>query len=214
MAIVGLHLFLLLWGENRLIIGISKNLILFSLAVFWVWQTRLIANLSKWIFAALVFCFIGDLVLQFAALAQIYFIFGLVSFLAAHVCYILGFFAEGGFKIKLNGLFLKKSIVPILAGTSIFLVLWPHLGKLRIPVFLYTFVIAGMAVVAQNRSKVGRKSFILVAVGAWVFIISDAVLAYNKFVEEVPFASILIMSTYAVANFLLLMGLLQSKKTN
>lgn len=206
-----LHLYFLGTAHDWLI-GISKNIILTSLIVFWITQTDLKTSMHKWIFAALVFCFSGDLLLQFVAFSEIYFILGLAAFLVAHVCYSVGFVAEQNSKITLNMAFLKRSFVPIIIGAAMVLVLWPHLGALKLPVLLYAFSIAAMFAIALNRSKKPHKSFNLVAAGAFLFVLSDAILGYNKFVSSVPLASYFIMFTYACANFLLVMGLLFGTK--
>lgn len=71
---------------------------------------------------------------------------------------------------------------------------------LRIAIVVYIFLIAAMA---YEACRFGSR---FTAVGGWLFIVSDAVLAYNKFVAGIPNAGILIMSTYYLAQLFLFSG--------
>jgi uncharacterized membrane protein YhhN len=87
-----------------------------------------------------------------------------------------------------------------------------YLNDFRIPVMVYMFVISIMAILAAYRYKrVDLFSFRLILLGAVFFVISDAALAFNKFVEPYSFAGILIMSTYMLAQYLITMGAIERK---
>jgi alkenylglycerophosphocholine/alkenylglycerophosphoethanolamine hydrolase len=70
-------------------------------------------------------------------------------------------------------------------------------GVLRIGVSIYAILICSMLYTAlMQRSS-------LYALGAVLFVISDFILAWNKFVEPVPYRTILVIGTYLSAQWLL-----------
>mgnify|MGYP000352624917 CR=1 FL=1 len=77
------------------------------------------------------------------------------------------------------------------------------------PVVLYTMVIITMAIYALLRRGWTRdKSFIMVYSGALLFIMSDAMIAINKFMNPIVQARLLIMATYIAGQFLIAKGIL------
>ena len=77
---------------------------------------------------------------------------------------------------------------------------------------IYAFVISLMAVMAVNRKgRVNTTSFNLIFYGAILFLISDSILAYNKFVSPIKFSGLAIMSTYMIAQYLITMGAVERK---
>ena len=85
----------------------------------------------------------------------------------------------------------------------------PHLaGGMKIPVTLYAFALGSMlyfAIRLRNQTIVW---------GAFFFVVSDSVLAFGKFYYSFPGISTVVMSTYIVAQLLLISALckLQLKK--
>jgi uncharacterized membrane protein YhhN len=49
----------------------------------------------------------------------------------------------------------------------------------------------------------------LILAGAAFFMISDSLLALNKFYEPLPFSNISIISTYALAQYSIVLGILK-----
>ena len=137
---------------------------------------------------------------------------GLGSFLIAHIGYILAYnqhrSAQHG--TELLGVQKFRFALPIvLAGTGLITVLYPHLGELRIPVSVYALVLVVMVLKALFRfGFTNAKSFWLVFIGALLFMVSDSLIAINKFLSGFDAAGLAIMSTYMVAQFLLIKGLL------
>ena len=95
--------------------------------------------------SAMFFSWIGDVVLLFANQGVIYFIIGLVSFLIAHLFYII-LFSKLQKVINLK----YKRFIPLvllyLVGFLYFL--WEKLGGMKIPVIIYALVISTMLLVA------------------------------------------------------------------
>jgi uncharacterized membrane protein YhhN len=86
-------------------------------------------------------------------------------------------------------------------------VLSPHLGSMKIPVSVYGVVISFMLMLALHMifSKNKRSAQLLIG-GAVFFIVSDSLLAMNKFYSPFDAAGILIMLTYGLAQMLLVLG--------
>jgi alkylglycerol monooxygenase len=146
--------------------------------------------------AALLLCLAGDVFLMFPG----YFIPGLVSFLAAHVCYLL-LFREG-----VRWFPSARALVATLgAAVLLYALLFPHLGPvLRVAVAAYAIVIALMAAQAIGRATVLRDpASVAVAVGAGFFMLSDALLAINRFAQPLPMASFAVLATYYLAQLLI-----------
>lgn len=155
------------------------------------------------LFAALVFSWLGDILLLFVFKDAIYFILGLVAFLTAHIFYIILFIKEikkanGRIQFK-NGLILIAIYLTVLL-----LILIPHLGGLVIPVIIYAVVISTMLYMAYLLSfyRANPTSAYLLT-GAISFILSDSILAFNKFYHPMPIAGFLIMVTYLYAQWAL-----------
>lgn len=155
------------------------------------------------LFAALIFSWLGDILLLFVFKDAIYFILGLVAFLTAHIFYIILFIKEIK---KTNGkIQIKKGLVVIVVYLStILLLLIPHLGGLVIPVIIYAVVISTMLYMAYLLSFCWAKpDSVYLITGAISFILSDSILAFNKFYQPVPMSGLLIMATYLYAQWAL-----------
>ncbi|KRD10117.1 hypothetical protein ASE21_10370 [Flavobacterium sp. Root901] len=166
--------------------------------------------------SALLFSWIGDVILLFSDIAEIYFILGLVSFLISHIIYCLLFNKQAKEKIKRNAvIFGIGSIVIACYLTGMLYVLLPALGDLKIPVIVYASVISVMLLFSYNGLLIWKKpANQYVFFGALFFVVSDSILAINKFHMPVQKSSFIIMLTYLVAQYLIVKGILKlnSKK--
>lgn len=188
----------------------SKPLILLGLIVYFYQITRPIAStlLTKSVLGALVFSWIGDILLMWNHL----FIYGLGAFLIAHVCYIIGFRLAQKAPARLEQVNFIKAFffnLPIyLVAAFVFYLINPNLGSMKIPVIAYIIVIVGMVVTARDRfKKCNAASFWQVFIGAILFFVSDGAIAISRFFEEFPESGIFIMGTYAIAQLLIVMGI-------
>ena len=148
---------------------------------------------------ALVFSLAGDV---FLMLPGNYFIPGLASFLVAHIFYI-ALFRQG------HGWFpSKRALVGVLAvGAMMYSIVWGGLNDpvLKIAVAAYVTVISLMAAQAIGRATItGDAASRWVALGACVFMVSDSLIAINKFVTPVALSSLWILATYYCAQMLIL----------
>ncbi|WP_264537143.1 lysoplasmalogenase [Flavobacterium sp. N1736] len=159
---------------------------------------------------ALAFSWIGDVILLFADIAEIYFILGLVSFLISHIIYCTLFNKQDHTQIRNNIVFRVGCIVIVVYLIGMLWVLLPTLGDLKIPVIVYAFVISTMLLFALNGfltwSKPGNK---YVFTGAAVFVISDSILAIDKFHAPIERSAFIIMFTYLLAQYLIVAGILK-----
>ena len=189
------------WFTKTFIVPILIGFIHSSLAV-------IKSFVHKWVSAALVFSWIGDVLLMAEPYDNKFFIFGLLSFLIAHICYI-DFFqvVKRKEKIRIYLLFILPVITYYLALIGL---LYSHLGALKIPVIIYGAVISTMLALALHMFFIKYKDAgIMMLSGAVLFIISDSVLAINKFYKPFEYASIIIMITYALAQLFIVLGVIK-----
>ncbi len=192
---------------------VSKPLIVISLMGYYYFQspTRLYLFLG-----ALLFCWLGDVLLLFQSENDLFFIGGLVAFLIGHLLYIFCYkqLRHADASRELLGTQKVRFSIPIvLAGSGLVVVLYPSLGDLRIPVMVYALVLSIMVLNALFRfGRTTTKSFAFIFLGAISFMISDSVLAINKFLHAFEGAGVLIMFTYCLAQYLIVEGTLQHEK--
>lgn len=160
--------------------------------------------------AALVFSWMGDVVLMFAGHGELYFIIGLVLFLIAHLLYILLFNRQPKNKnTTMDWRFYVGFVFIIGYLLAMLYLLFPTLGALKIPVTVYAIVISTMLLMAVRGLFLWQNpgNYYILA-GAVCFVSSDSLLAFDKFHAPIPLASFNIMSTYLAAQFLIVFGLL------
>ena len=168
---------------------------------------------SAVILIAIFFSFLGDSFLLYEYRNGIYFILGLLSFLLAHLFYIIALrrYRFEGEEDQLGTVQKARMAFPvILAATGLVVVLYPRLGDLRLPVIVYAGVLMFMVLNALFRfQKTSAKSFWIVSSGAVLFMISDSILAMNKFLQPVYHAGVWIMLTYLAGQFLIVRGFIE-----
>lgn len=157
---------------------------------------------ARAILLGMAFSCIGDIALMLPFDA---FVPGLIAFLLAHVCYIVAF--REGFGAG-RGLLFAAALLAVFAGINL-AGLWPLLPTdLRIPVVVYVVVLALMATLALARAWMKNAatpsaptSARWAAIGAVLFVISDSVLAWDRFGGGLPAATLCVLSTYYAAQY-------------
>jgi len=144
----------------------------------------------------LLFSAAGDLLLELDGIR--YFVPGLGAFLVAHLFYIAAFAKKLIFSTRRS---LSCGAI-ILYGLVIAYLLYPTLGEMLIPVAVYLFVILAMGLSAV----LGRVNSPWVVAGTLCFLVSDSILAVNRFWIPVVFSGFWIMSTYYAAQFMIVYG--------
>lgn len=158
-------------------------------------------NKGKLLSLGLLFSAIGDVLLEYPKPGL--FLHGLGSFLVAHLFYILVFLRKISFSMpRVLGL-----IGLIAVGIFLANLLIPVLGEMRVPVLVYLGIILLMAISAT----LGSENHLLTILGACLFIISDSIIAINRFLTPVYLSSLWIMSTYYAAQYLITIGVSRDK---
>jgi uncharacterized membrane protein YhhN len=150
-----------------------------------------------WIVTALIFSIGGDIFLILKSIQQ-FFLYGLISFLIGHFFYIIAFSIQ---KPHFRPTMYALPLFIFAAGMVSFL--FPHLGNMTVPVVIYMLVLFGMAFQAINRWKAcPEPKTTLAAIGAVLFVLSDSILAVNRFYHPFALASLCVMVTYFTAQYL------------
>jgi uncharacterized membrane protein YhhN len=150
----------------------------------------------------------GDVSLLFTSRHATFFIVGLLCFLATHLFYIWYYFRYTyTSQVSLIRLSPVSSIFVILFSLLFFAYLLPYLGNMTLPVAVYTIVITFMLLKALSivQTVAPRIASIFIA-GSALFVLSDSVLALNKFSNSFSLASAVIMITYGCAQWLIVKG--------
>jgi len=202
-AIVSLAVFVAILFEQPTLYLAVKPLLMITLLLYFISASKGYPAWRNMVMFALVFSWGGDVLLLWNDL----FLAGLGSFLIAHIFYIMAYHKTGAAQGTLARFDITKLAI---IGAILIGVLFPHLGGLLIPVVIYAMVLLGMGLWAhKRRGATSAMSFKLVSIGAILFVVSDAVIAINKFAMDVPGERILVMSTYIAAQYLIVHGLLK-----
>jgi len=194
------------YTNNETLRYITKPLLMPLLIIYFLANTNSFSSsLKKWVVLALLFSWTGDVLLMFESMNGNFFIFGLAAFLIAHVFYIV-LFDQIRIKDKI-----KQSLIPLLPIAIYYILLisllQPRLGEMKKPVSIYGLIISIMLSFSIDlwRLKDRQVSFYII-LGALFFIISDSLLAINKFYQSFENAGIAIMFTYGIAQLLITLG--------
>lgn len=181
-----------------------KPLLMPSLIAYFFFSVERRNMLAYLIILALVFSWIGDLMLMFDEVASIYFMLGLASFLFAHITYIF-IFNKSSQDFKPKVFTYSTGFLLVIFGGLMVTLMWAGLGTLKLPVTIYTSIIMVMGIAALFRKAVGAS---MVLIGAMLFITSDALLALNKFYQTFMAADFWVMLTYILAQYFIVTGMI------
>ena len=196
-----------IWQRNRRLDILTKSLPILMLAI-WLADTTQLSGSAFWFFIGLFTSAAGDLLILFPR----FFIWGLAAFFAVHCSFLVGF----------NNLFPVASVsgyVVLMLFASVWVYLFsliragimrqPGQRKMIRPVAAYSLVLSLMAYSACStffQSYWPSTAAALVSSGALLFMFSDFLLAFNRFVQ--PLASALIWKrvTYQLGQFAIAAG--------
>ena len=204
-ALLLAHIVILIREPESALVWVTKPTLLISLTGYYLQHGfRRLHYFEKLFVAGLVFSLAGDVLLLWDQL----FIAGLSAFLLAQLSYTFSFYRSNR---GTKGFVAKYPLIAVpvfLYGFGIVAVLWPGLGPLAAPVFVYATIISLMLLSAINRKGVAQgDSFQFIVLGAVLFVISDSILAFDKFHTEYTWARPMIMSTYGLAQYFLVYGM-------
>ena len=192
--------------SHEMLQNITKPLLIPLLLIYFLSQTKtVVSSLTKSIVWALFFSWCGDVLLMFQGENEIFFLLGLSAFLIAHIFYII-FFHKVRIKEKIKSN-LWLLIVVVVYYAALITLLYPHLADMKAPVLVYGIVISFMFMLAMHmlfiKKRIAGKWMVI---GALLFVISDSILAINKFYQSFEMAGVLIMVTYGLAQFFIVEG--------
>ncbi len=206
LAFAGLE-WLAVWRDWRKVEYVAKPAVMAALLV-WLFSYGIPDGALFWFGVGVLMSLLGDILLL---LPDDRFIFGLVSFLMAHVAYIIGL------NTPLPLVTLPMIGAAVVVGVSAMRLLQRirtsleerKLQRLVGPVRLYTNVIALMllsALLTLFRPEWRSAPAYLVSVGALLFVSSDALLAWIRFVAPVRFGKVAVMVSYHLGQIALVVG--------
>lgn len=186
--------------------AVFKPMIMLSLMAAYYYS---VTKINPLYLLAMAFSFLGDVLLMDK---NNLFLAGIAAFLGTQLIYI--FIIKKRLK-KSRARDLLISIVPFLIFYSLLIsVLQKNLGTLTVPVMVYGMAISifGMAALLlylQNKNSITR----MLLMGAILFIVSDSMIALQKFHAARTWYPVVIMATYVMAQFLIFRFMIASEKT-
>jgi uncharacterized membrane protein YhhN len=192
-AAIAVHFFarpLLLWTLAPL-----ATLLILAIA-FANWRARK-DRYSRWITIGLLFSLAGDVLLL---TPDHFFTLGLSAFLFTHIAYLVAFTRDTPFPARL-GLWI---VFLLFAACCNFLLFSRLPARLLLPVAVYSVFLVSMAAQAMGRAFILRTaSARFAAIGASLFVLSDGLLAFDRFYQPLPLAPLLILVSYYAAQWLI-----------
>ena len=183
--------------DNLIIRFTFKPLIMLALMMYYSSSVKYKNNVYL---AALFFSFFGDTMLLYES--ETSFMIGLISFLIAHVLFIImvvRMLSKSEFKLKI-----ASSIPFIISYGGLLFLLKDNLSDMFLPVAVYGFVISIFGSVSVlNYLSSRNKEGLYLMVGSILFVISDSILAINKFNQSQEYYPIIIITTYILAQYLI-----------
>ena len=158
-------------------------------------------RVKRWIVVGLAFSLAGDVALLWPVEG---FLAGLVAFLLGHLCYLVALTRRVRFLASP-----PAYGVWALVAASVLAGLWAGVpAALRAPVLVYVCALGAMAAQATSvwlarRQAVDAARWRAVAIGGALFVLSDAILATDKFVGGVPLPTLWNLSAYWLAQWLI-----------
>ena len=201
---------LALWKNWYKLEYITKPAVMLALFL-WLWISVGLNGASLWFGLGILLSLVGDVLLMISL--DKLFLAGLVAFLLAHIAYVIGFniplpvFSMWGIvlavMIGLGGTRVIRRILAPLAARG--------QGRMRMPIIVYSAVISLMLLSAMMKlSDItwDAGASVLVSVGAFLFYISDIILAWNKFVSPIQHGRIYNIAAYHLGQIALIAGVI------
>lgn len=175
----------------------AKPMLLTLLAVVYLVSVK---KPNFWYVLGMFFCFIGDVLLMFKGAN--FFMYGIAAFLLAHVVYIK--ITAGFLPKELTSKMITSAFPFVFFFAILMYLIYDNLGEMLIPVVVYGVTISTFGSVAfLNYREEKSTENLWLFVGAIIFILSDSLIALNKFYQPNEIYGVSIMITYILAQFLI-----------
>lgn len=199
---------LALWKNSPRLEFVAKPAVMIAL-FFWLWTSAGLNGALLWFGLGILFSLAGDVLLMISL--DRLFLAGLIAFLLAHIAYIIGFNTPVpagtgwgfilAFMIGIGGVRIIRRITAPL----------PSQGRagLRIPIMVYGLVISVMLLSAMMKlTDVSwqANAAALVSAGAFLFYVSDIILAWMKFIAPIRNGRIYNILSYHLGQIALIAG--------
>ena len=201
---------LALWKYWLKLEYIAKPAVMISLFL-WLFTSTGLNGALLWFGLGIILSLAGDVLLMLSL--DRFFLFGLVAFLLAHLAYVIGFniplpeFSLWGIvfavMVSLGGARVIRRIVDALPSRG--------QARMRVPIIVYSTVISIMLLSAMMKLMDltwNANAALLVSGGAFLFYISDIILAWNKFVAPIQYGRIYNIAAYHLGQIMLIAGVI------
>ena len=202
LSILLLHLVVIYKPDSIELYYLSKPLLLFSLIAFFIHKNGFSTLATKLVALALALSLAGDVLLMRDG--ELFFLGGMAAFLLAHVFYLMFYLGQ---KVKV-------AILPVLGGVLISGAgLWTLHTYINTPsdlepyLYVYAAVLGLHFVVSSLFASANKGVQWLSALGAFLFLFSDLILAFNKFNETSVYLSMAVMLTYGLAQYCIVLSI-------
>ena len=199
---------LALWKNRGRLEYVVKPAVMICLFI-WLYLNTGLQGLALWFGVGILFSLLGDVLLMISLDRM--FIFGLIAFLLAHVFYLVGFQNE---LTEFNAWSVLLIVILSISAVRVMRRIVSAIrakGQIRLinPVILYSTVItvmlyAAMTTISNPEWKTSASFF--VSVGAFLFYLSDLILAWNKFVAPIKNGRLLNIAAYHLGQIGLIAG--------
>ena len=199
---------LALWKKSRLLEYLAKPAVMVVLFL-WLWTSTGLSGAALWFGLGILLSLMGDILLMISL--DRLFMAGLVAFLLAHLAYLIGFntpipqISAWGFflaiMVGLGGMRVIRRIIAALVANG--------QARMRTPIIIYGTVISLMLLSAMMKLTDltwNANAGVLVSVGAFLFYVSDIILAWHKFVAPIQHGRIYNIGAYHLGQIILIAG--------
>jgi uncharacterized membrane protein YhhN len=201
---------LALWKKWTRLEYLAKPAVMVVLFL-WLWTTTKLSGASLWFGLGILISLTGDILLMISL--DRLFMAGLIAFLLAHMAYLVGFnipipeISAWGFVLAvivgLGGVRIIRRILVSLAVSK--------QARMRTPIIIYGAVISLMLLSAMMKMTDiawNANAATLVGVGAFLFYVSDILLAWHKFVAPIQHGRIYNIGAYHLGQIMLIAGVI------
>jgi uncharacterized membrane protein YhhN len=195
------------WKKNRALEFAAKPAVL-ALLLIYLWDAVGLGGALLWFALGMLFSLIGDVLLLWL---DRMFLHGLVSFLLAQIAYVIGFNSPPS-DVSLWAF--AMAVIVALGSARVLRRILSALAekgntRMRLPVTVYGLVITLMLLSAMLKLTDplwGAGASLLVALGAFLFYLSDIVLAWLKFVTPIQNGRVINIGLYHLGQICIAAG--------